>query len=61
MSDVAQDAPPSLLQGGGEKEAPETGHHLEGEGGFLVAAVGRRDTAREKLRRRAREGSDTGR
>lgn len=32
-----------------------------GEGGFLVAAVGRRDTARKKLRRRAREGSDTGR
>lgn len=43
------------------KKPPRLDIISRGEGDFLVAAVGRRDTAREKLRRRAREGSDTGR
>lgn len=44
-----------------KKKPPRLDIISRGEGGFLVAAVGRRDTAREKLRHRAREGSDTGR
>lgn len=40
----------------------KTGHHHKESSGFLVVGVGQREAiTTEKLRRRAREGSDTGR